>query len=137
MKKAIKVTKTILAIALIACLFIKYASFKYFSVPFNYYIYQVSVLRELLLLTSVAIFVEVFGQVKWINNYVVMILTILTMFSWIDFYNDYKVIKIIDVTNEVINIYSNDFIFVTMVALVITFVVYLIDLIVKSKRVGN
>lgn len=134
MKKAIKVSKFILAIGLIACLFIKYASFKYFTLPIDYYIYQVSVLRELLLLTSVVIFIEVFGKIKWINNYVAMVLIALTLFSWLDFYNDYKVIKIIDVTNEVINIYSNSLIFSVLVVLVILLIVYLIDLIIKKTK---
>lgn len=134
MKKSIKVSKFILAIALIACLFIKYASFKYFTLPIDYYIYQVSVLRELLLLTSVVIFIEVFGKIKWINNYVAMVLIALTLFSWLDFYNDYKVIKIIDVTNEVINIYSNSLIFSVLVVLVILLIVYLIDLIIKKTK---
>ena len=114
MKKAIKVSKFILAI--------------------DYYIYQVSVLRELLLLTSVVIFIEVFGKIKWINNYVAMVLIALTLFSWLDFYNDYKVIKIIDVTNEVINIYSNSLIFSVLVVLVILLIVYLIDLIIKKTK---
>lgn len=134
MKKSIKVSKFILAIGLIACLFIKYASFKYFTLPIDYYIYQVSVLRELLLLTSVVIFIEVFGKIKWINNYVAMVLIALTLFSWLDFYNDYKVIKIIDVTNEVINIYSNSLIFSVLVVLVILLIVYLIDLIIKKTK---
>ncbi len=134
MKKAIKVSKFILAIGLIACLFIKYASFKYFTLPIDYYIYQVSVLRELLLLTSVVIFIEVFGKIKWINNYVAMVLIALTLFSWLDFYNDYKVIKVIDVTNEVINIYSNSLIFSVLVVLVILLIVYLIDLIIKKTK---
>ena len=134
MKKSIKVSKFILAIGLIACLFIKYASFKYFTLPIDYYIYQVSVLRELLLLTSVVIFIEVFGKIKWINNYVAMVLIALTLFSWLDFYNDYKVIKVIDVTNEVINIYSNSLIFSVLVVLVILLIVYLIDLIIKKTK---
>ncbi len=134
MKKVIKTSKIVSAIALIACLFIKYASFKYFSIPLDYHIYEVSILRELLVLTAVAIFVEVFGKVKWINTYVVMILTTLTMFSWIDFYKDYKVIKIVDVTSEVININCNNFIFVVAIVLVITFVVYFIDVVLKKSK---
>ncbi len=136
MKKVIKTSKIVSAIALIACLFIKYASYKYFSIPFDYHIYEVSILRELLVVTAVVIFVEVFGKVKWINDYAVMILTALTIFSWVDFYKEYKVIKIVDVTSEVINIYCNNYIFVVAAVLVITLVVYFIDLVFKKSKVN-
>ncbi len=129
-----KIIKVLLAIGLFASLYIEYATLDYFSTPIQYTIITVGVLSKLLLITTIVILLDALTDIKWLNNYVVISFVSISFLSWLDFFNNNKVIKVIETSGNVIEFNSNCKIFIVAGILMVTLVFYIYELVAVKKK---
>jgi hypothetical protein len=129
-----KIIKVVLAIGLFASLYIEYATLDYFTKPIHYTILQVEVLGKLLIISVVVILLNALTDIKWLNDRVVIAIASITFLSWLDFFNNNKVIKVIDSSGNVIEFNSNWRIFIVAGILLVTIAFYIYDLAVLKKK---
>ncbi len=129
-----KIIKVLLAIGLFASLYIEYATLDYFSTPIQYTIITVGVLSKLLLITTIVILLDALTDIKWLNDYIVISFVSISFLSWLDFFNNNKVIKVIETSGNVIEFNSNWKIFIVAGILMVTLVFYIYELVAVKKK---
>ena len=130
-----KIIKVVLAIGLFASLYIEYATLDYFTKPIHYTILQVEVLGKLLIISVVVILLNALSDIKWLNDRVVIAIASITFLSWLDFFKNNKVIKVIDSSGNVIAFNSNWRVFIVAGILLATIAFYIYDLAVLKKKI--
>ncbi len=128
-----KIIKVALAIGLFASLYIEYATLDYFTTPIHYTILQVEVLGKLFVISVVVILLNALTDIKWLNDHVVITIASITFLSWLDFFNNNKVIKVIESSGNVIEFNSNWEIFIVAGILLVTIAFYIYELVVLKK----
>lgn len=129
-----KIINFILGIFLFSSLFIKYAILDYFAKTQNYYIYDVPWLRLLIIITSLCLIMSALFKIKYLNNYMVIFLTILTILSWTDFYQANKIINYYDTSNNLIEVAIRKEIFIIPIILILILIFMVVSIIDKKKR---
>ncbi|MDO4378004.1 MAG: hypothetical protein Q4C64_02480 [Erysipelotrichia bacterium] len=128
--------KIVMALLLLSTLNIKYASISYFSKPIEYYIINETILGWLIIATSACIVLSELKNIKFLNNYVLMFLTMLDLVSWWEFYNEQKIITLYDVNNQVVvEAVISKAVFIIPIILIIIFITLLVQTIIKKQSV--